>query len=822
MEQLQEKTLYMIGNAHIDPVWLWRWQDGFSEIRATFRAALERMDETPGFIFTSASASYYEWVEKNDPELFDRIRARVKEGRWALAGGWWIQPDCNIPSGESFARQALYGQRYFERAFGVRPRTGYNVDSFGHSGSLPKILRKSGLTRYVYMRPGAHEMAIPSPLLRWHSPEGESVLSFRLPYDYCSNGAELRAHIERYAAELKDARGFMCFYGVGNHGGGPTRENLASIAELDGTNGLKLVHSSPDAYFDHVEACDAAGTAPLPSVTGDMLHHASGCYSAHSGVKRWNRQAENQLTTAEKWSVVAHLLLNKPYPQAELDAAWKKVLFNQFHDILAGTSLREAYEDAQQDFGFALSSADWIANDAMQAIMGRISIPYEEGVRPYVVFNTQAFDAEWPVSIDAASIPDHYALLDDEGSGVPYQIERASAASHGRVTLVFMAKAPALGYRVYRLTPKTSYRHERPLPNARDLVLENEWLRAEFSPETGALARLTYKPAQIECLSAPTAARVIRDTSDTWSHGVLRFDEVIGEMLPAGSADAARDVARIEDGPCRACVRVTLRWGNSVTTLTYSLYHAMPYLFVKADVDWQEAQAALKLRFPLQYRNLHVTAQAPFGYADRPMNGEEFPMQQWVDASGVSPAGGAAVGGLAILNNGKYSFDACNRAIHITALRSPYYANHEPFVASAEMGFPVIDQGKQTFQLALMPHEGAVTDTNVDQAAALLNAPPVLLPEGCHDGTLPQTGSLASVEGKSVMLDALKFAQDVSGEVILHLHETARRKTEALVQVPMMNRVVPLTFEPGQIHAVRIPRDEDQPAREISLTELED
>ncbi|MDR2657448.1 MAG: alpha-mannosidase, partial [Oscillospiraceae bacterium] len=136
MKQSQEKTLYMIGNAHIDPVWLWRWQFGFSEIRATFRAALERMDETPGFIFTSAAASYYEWVEKNDPELFGRIRARVKEGRWALAGGWWIQPDCNIPSGESFARQALYGQRYFEQAFGTRPRTGYNVDSFGHSGSL--------------------------------------------------------------------------------------------------------------------------------------------------------------------------------------------------------------------------------------------------------------------------------------------------------------------------------------------------------------------------------------------------------------------------------------------------------------------------------------------------------------------------------------------------------------------------------------------------------------------------------------------------------------------------------------------------------------
>lgn len=190
-----EKTLHMIGNAHIDAVWLWRWQDGYSEVRATFRSALDRMKETPGFLFTSAAACYYAWVEENDASMFSEIRARVQEGRWAVVGGWWIQPDCNIPSGEGFARQALYGQRYFKEKFGVLARTGYNVDSFGHSGLLPKILRKSGMDRYVFMRPGAHEKAMPARLFRWESPEGDWVTAFRIPYDYCSWGQEISAHI---------------------------------------------------------------------------------------------------------------------------------------------------------------------------------------------------------------------------------------------------------------------------------------------------------------------------------------------------------------------------------------------------------------------------------------------------------------------------------------------------------------------------------------------------------------------------------------------------------------------------------------------------
>ena len=172
---MKQKTLHMIGNAHIDPVWLWQWQEGFHEVKASFRSALDRMNEDDQFKFVSSSAAFYEWVEKSDPAMFDEIKARVKEGRWRVVGGWWIQPDCNIPAGESLVRQALYGQRYFLDKFGVTATTGYNVDSFGHNSMLPQILRKAGLRYYVFLRPMPHEKGLPNRLFWWESDDGARV-----------------------------------------------------------------------------------------------------------------------------------------------------------------------------------------------------------------------------------------------------------------------------------------------------------------------------------------------------------------------------------------------------------------------------------------------------------------------------------------------------------------------------------------------------------------------------------------------------------------------------------------------------------------------
>ncbi|MCQ2399897.1 MAG: alpha-mannosidase, partial [Clostridia bacterium] len=241
------KKTYLIGNAHIDPAWLWEWEEGYSEVWATFRSALDRMNEYPDYKFTSACAIYYKWIEDSDPDMFKEIVARVKEGRWCITGGWLLQPDCNIPSGESFARHALISQRYFKEKFGKTAITGYNVDSFGHNGNIPMLLRNSGMKNYVFMRPQEHEKDLPARLFNWQSKDKSTVTAYRIPLYY--NIWEDFGHFYQ-VANLDDAPALMAFYGVGNHGGGATKYILDKInAELPDN----FFYSTPDEYFSDME-----------------------------------------------------------------------------------------------------------------------------------------------------------------------------------------------------------------------------------------------------------------------------------------------------------------------------------------------------------------------------------------------------------------------------------------------------------------------------------------------------------------------------------------------------------------------------------------
>jgi len=288
------QTLHMIGNAHLDVVWLWPWQEGFGEVKATFRAALDLMNDCDDFLFTASSAALYEWIEHNDPAMFDEIKSRVAEGRWEIAGGWWVQPDCNLPSGESFVRQGLYGQRYFKEKLGVTATVGYNVDSFGHHAMLPQILRKCGLSRYVFMRPQRHEMGLPGPLFWWESDDGSCVLAARIPYEYCTWGQELRQHVRKCAVELKAPFDeLLCFYGVGNHGGGPTRENLHSIRAMDADPALARLWRAP---FNSMKEC----SIEEPSLDNEMRTTQQ---ASRGGTRRGLKPADKSSASANHEAV---------------------------------------------------------------------------------------------------------------------------------------------------------------------------------------------------------------------------------------------------------------------------------------------------------------------------------------------------------------------------------------------------------------------------------------------------------------------------------------------------------------------------------------
>ena len=346
--------LYMIGNAHIDAVWLWQWQEGYQEVRATFGSALDRMEEYPDYVFSADSVAYFAWIAEHDPELFERIKARVAEGRFEVVGGWWVEPDCNVRGGESYVRHALYSQRWLAEHLGVIATVGCNVDPFGHNATLPQLLSKSRMDSYAFLRPQAHERELPAPLFWWESADGSRMLAYRIPHEYCSPIGEISGHVTKALQQLPvTSEPLMVFYGVGNHGGGPTIENIESIKKLSERDLLpQMFPSSARGFFDAVR-----DRPDIPVHDTDLQPHAIGCYSAHSEVKRLLRTAEQQLLAAEKWSTIAGTVSELPAATGELAHAWKQVLFNQFHDIAAGTAIAPAYDDARDQLGEARAIA---------------------------------------------------------------------------------------------------------------------------------------------------------------------------------------------------------------------------------------------------------------------------------------------------------------------------------------------------------------------------------------------------------------------------------------------------------------------------------
>ena len=765
------RKLHMIGNAHIDPVWLWQWPEGYQEVRATFRSAVDRLDEYPDFVFTCDSSLFFEWIEESDPDLFELIKEHVAGGRLQIVGGWWIEPDCNIPAGESFVRQALYGQRYLRDAFGITATVGANLDSFGHNATIPQILRKSGCDSYVFLRPGPKEKELEAPIFWWESPDGSRVLAYRIPHEYGAPKDDLGEHVEKAIASLPDTdEDYAVFYGVGNHGGGPTKANLDQIARMG------LEPSSLGAFFD---AAAAHGSRPV--LRGELQHHSPGCYTTHSGIKRWNRRAENLLQRAEKWTAVADSLGLRPYPLEELTRAWKLVLFNQFHDTLAGTSIEPAYQDARDQLGHAASIAADAFNAAAQSIARRIAIEQEEEMRPVVVFNAHAWELRADVEVEYTWTREQgHHVVDDEGQPVPMQLTRPLTTMSGmRSRFAFPVVVPPLGYRTYRI--RLGVVEGEPI-GCSDTHLENEHVRLELDSATGRIAKLVHKASGAD-LAAPAAkhAVVIDDRSDTWGHGVVAYDQEVGEF-------ECVSVRLLEQGPVRGVVRVESRYGTSTLREDYVLSAEAPYVDVRVALDWHEPLKLLKLRYPTSVETHVATFETPYGHLERPARGDEEPGQSWVDVSGAGR-------GLTVINDAKPGYDVRGGDIGISAVRSPVWAWHDPRELEEDGDFEYMDLGRQNFLVRLLPHAGDWREADVVRRAAELNQPAFPLIETFHDGPLPQRRSFAEDDAGAVVLSVLKGGED--GGYAVRAYETAGRPARASLHV--LGTTIEAEFGPHEI-----------------------
>lgn len=808
--------MYMIGNAHLDPVWLWLWRDGYHEVQATFRSALDRLEETPDFVFTCACACYYEWVEQNDPSMFEEIRRRVAEGRWGIVGGMWIQPDMNTPSGESILRQTLYAQQYFRKKFGKIATVGYNVDTFGHNGMTPQLLQLSGMHRYVWMRPSVTENGrIPEGSMIWEGEDGSRVNAYRIFGEY-TTAHHMPEKIELVRSlEERLQRPVMCFYGVGNHGGGPTIENLRQIAEYRRAQDPALPYGTPMDYFDLVEREGVS----LPLWRGEMQHHASGCYSTHSASKLMHRRAENALLRMEKLGVLSRCLTGHQLRRPFTDQAWKNLLFNEFHDIMGGCSLPETMEEAQQQLCETLSIADREENAALQCISWRVDTikGHPERVRskeedwalwgirgqgtPVVVFNPHGFEATDTVLIRRPV----RAVRDDAGRPVPAQIIRASRTNgdYDRWDSIFRAQVPALGYRLYWLFLEEGDAVPSPLHASRD-TLENQQLLARFDPESGALCHLIDKKSGYDALRGPVSTRLMNiERCDTWAHGVFRFDEEAGSF---GQTEMTLE----ETGPVRAVIRVNSFHGDSSLCQRYILYADADQLEVETTLELKERHRMIKQCFPADCQRSF--AEIPYGAVERTPNGDEEHCQRWLAVQGKE-------GGLAILNNGKYSYSVSAGEARLTLANTSIFADHYG-QEYRDAACQYMDQGRQSFRLALMPYAGGWEEAGLIRRAEVMNQPLPHVVETYHEGALPGQMEGIRISASGIMLRALKQSEDGSG-LILRAAECQGKNQRAEISLPLLGRSFSREWRPFEIKTFLLPENPGDAEREILAIELE-
>lgn len=810
----------MIGNAHLDPVWLWPWQEGYQEARATFASVLDRMDEYPDFVFTCDQIVLLSWVEEVDPELFERIRQRVIEGRWVNTGGWWVEPDCNMPAGESFVRQGLVGQRFLRRAFGSSATVGMNVDPFGHNASIPQILRGQGMDAYCFMRPGPHENDLPT-LFWWQSPDGSRVLAYQIPFAYGSEGGELGRHTD-YAVGISDQEigDLMVFYGVGNHGGGPTRANINSIQRHDvmGTYG-RLELSSPPEYFARLQATYGQdGLDRLPVVTGDLQHHAPGCYSAQSMIKIEQRRAQHVLLAAERWAVTASAIAGMAYPSKEFGHAWEQVLFNQFHDILPGSAIEPSYVDARDQLGEAVAISKRALTQAHNRIAGRVNVPFEEGTYPLVVFNPHP----WQVTADlpmqyTGSLGGEARVVDHTGAEVPSQVIRPVAATtfRGGHAVLIRSTVPSLGYRLLRIVRGApGWPADAPEPVVvNGTTLSNGIVSVTIDEGTGLVGALRVEDGGFDPLAGAAGPHLVvsQDPTDTWGHRVVSY---AGPGVPMERTSVVVD----ERGPLRASIRVTFAWGRSVLTEVYSLAAGADQVRVDVELDWREAEHLLKLRWPVGIEDPEAQVEIPFAHLVRTINGSEEPGQSWIDLSGPE-------GGLTIINDAKHAYDvspaeADSRTVSvgITAVRSPIYSWHDPLVLDDPEAYVHQDQGLQRFSVLLQPHTGPLDAADAARRAQELGQRQRAMMEGSHPGELPPVNGFLACSSDRVLVSALKRAEDGDAVVVRAVERAGLPAPDVSIELPFLSRTIATTFGPFQIRTFRIPAD-GGPIEETDLLE---
>jgi alpha-mannosidase len=797
---LQQANMHLTGNSHIDVAWLWPWTETVDVVKRTFGTAVQLMSEYPTYTYTQSAAQYSQWMADKYPELNEQIKQRIQEGRWELVGGMWLEPDLNMPDGESQVRQLLVGQSTFQKLYGKTTRIGWNPDSFGYNWQLPQIYKRSGVDYFVTQKMTWNDTnQLPLKLFWWESPDGSKVLTY-FPHDY-ANGDLNPLRLARNTAEARDrAPGItnvLDLYGVGDHGGGPTRAMLdEGLHWMQQDNVVpRSEFGTAQPYLDAVEKqmnpqsptwnyeTLAKGEAKLPAATDGQinvptwkdelyLEYHRGVFTTQADHKRNMRESEEWVLNAEKYASLAWLDGRK-YPDTELTDAWKHVLFNQFHDLAAGSGIGIIYREAQKDYNQVRWATNEVSAKSLNTVQAHVNTRVPVGGVPLLVVNPLGWDrsglaeAEVEMPADAGG---SVSILDEKGRVLPSQVVESKPKTNQYRVLFRAQDVPSLGYAVLRAVPG-----KRPFVSdlkASGLTIENAALRITVDQQSGCITSLYDKKASFETLASGGCGNQLQAFKDTpkeydaWNIDPGTLDQ------PPTLLDKADSVTLVEQGPMRATIRVTRSWQSSKFVQDITLYTGSDHAVVTNDIDWHETHILLKAAFPLAVSGPFATYEIPYGTIDRPTTRNnsvekakfEVPAMRWADL-------GDGKHGMSLINESKYGYDAAGNVLRLSLLRSPTWPD------------PDADREHHHFRYALYPHSGDWKQALSVRHGYEFNYRLKAMQVEAHAGELPQRHSFAGIEDTNVVLTAMKRAEDGKG-LVVRFYEWAGKGGNVTLTVP--------------------------------------
>ncbi|NLX23645.1 MAG: alpha-mannosidase [Phycisphaerae bacterium] len=794
---MARKRIHLICNAHLDPVWLWEWEEGAAAAIATFRTAADLIEEFPGFVFNHNEVILYRWVEEYEPALFKRIQKLVRQGRWRIMGGWYLQPDCNMPSGESFVRQILLGKSYFAEKFGVEPTTAINFDPFGHTRGLVQILAKSGYDSYTFCRPDGRDLDLPHHDFIWVGYDGSRILASRIIGFYNSQLGEMDVKIRDWQNDHTYPHFGLLAWGVGDHGGGPSRTDLRKIAKLmRDPKHAQLIHSNTEDYFKEVKAVRAS----LSEVHRDLNPWAVGCYTSQVRIKQRHRRLENELYATEKMSAIAAVQGLMAYPEQDLYDAACDLMVGEFHDILPGSAIQPVEEMSLRLMDHGLEKLSRIKARVFFALaQGQPKARPEE--IPILVYNPHPYPVRTTVECEfqlpAVNWGEEYTLptVYRDGKAVPSQPEKelSNLPIDWRKRIVFTTElAPS---QMNRFDCRLSRLKQKPAPRLKAsdgrIRFRTDDIEVMINTRTGLIDR--YRARGDDYLRGRAfEPLVIRDNEDSWGMTTHSYRKVAGrfKLMPpndgtwfSGVTQAVLPSVRvIEDGPVRSVVEAVFAWGRSFVCQRYKLPKEGTEIEVETRVHWNEKNLMLKLSIPTSSGEAEYLGQVAYGVGELPATGDEAVAQKWVAV--VSRRDDQA---LTCINDGIYGSDYSSDGLRLTLLRSAAYSSHpllERTILPQNRYSPRMEQGERLYRFWL--NGGSVRQrlSAVDREALARNEKPFALsfnPPGL--GRKPRPG--VTLSDGVVQVTAIKKAQR-GNDLIVRLFEPTGRARSTTLQVPFL------------------------------------